>query len=153
MYFFKKLWVKTSVFESDLKTLLFSKTLSSCFWCSTGWIMKSSSSWNWLKIYVVVGASLWFLQTLSATLLSFYAFFSSRMIKIKSKRERRESCIPIFFVGGLSVWYSPKIGFAAAITAHLAFKEQWIPAFAIVTVCCSMTSWTATLSLSFILSN
>ena len=74
-------------------------------------------------------------------------------MNIRSKRDSKESCIPIFFVGGLSVWYYPNIGFAAAITAQRAFNEQWIPAFAIVTVCCYMTSWTATRSESFILSN
>jgi len=46
----------------------------------------------------------------------------------------------MFLVGGKSFWYSPYIGFAAAITEHLAFKLQCIPAFAIVTVYCSMTS-------------
>ena len=74
-------------------------------------------------------------------------------MKIRSKRESRESAIPIFFVGALSLWYSPYIGFAAAMTEQRAFKEQWIPALAIVTVCCYMTSCTATLSISFILSN
>ncbi|KAH3688520.1 hypothetical protein WICPIJ_000510 [Wickerhamomyces pijperi] len=39
------------------------------------------------------------------------------------------------------------------MTEHLAFKDVWIPALAIVTVCCSMTSWMATRSTSDILSN
>ena len=59
----------------------------------------------------------------------------------------------MFLVGGKSWTYSPYIGFAAAITEHLAFKLVWIPAFAIVTVYCSITSWMATLSSSLILSN
>ena len=42
---------------------------------------------------------------------------------------------------------------AAAITEHLAFKLVCIPALAIVTVYCSITSWIATLSSSLILSN
>lgn len=71
----------------------------------------------------------------------------------KSKRDRSESGRPMFFVGGKSRWYSPYIGFAAAKTPHLAFKLQWIPALAIVTVCYSITSWIATLSSSLILSN
>mmetsp|Transcript_984 Transcript_984/g.2916 ORF Transcript_984/g.2916 Transcript_984/m.2916 type:complete len:215 (+) Transcript_984:5005-5649(+) len=45
------------------------------------------------------------------------------------------------------------IGLAAATTEHLAFREVWIPALEMVTVCCSMTSWIATLSFSPILSN
>ena len=45
------------------------------------------------------------------------------------------------------------MGFAAAITEHLALRVAWIPALAIVTVCYSMTSCIATRSTSFILSN
>jgi hypothetical protein len=45
------------------------------------------------------------------------------------------------------------MGFAAAMTLQRALREVWIPAFAIVTVCCSITSWIATLSISLILSN
>lgn len=45
------------------------------------------------------------------------------------------------------------MGLAAASTLQRALREAWIPALAMVTVCCSMTSWMATRSMSFILSN
>lgn len=45
------------------------------------------------------------------------------------------------------------MGLAAAITEHLAFKEQLIPALEMVTVYYSIASWIATLSISSILSN
>ena len=45
------------------------------------------------------------------------------------------------------------MGFAAATTLQRAFRVVWMPALAMVTVCCSMTSWIATRSTSDILSN
>lgn len=45
------------------------------------------------------------------------------------------------------------MGFAAARIEHLAFSRAVIPALAKDTVCCSITSWIATLSFSSILSN
>ncbi|KAK2366914.1 Minichromosome maintenance (MCM2/3/5) family protein [Trifolium repens] len=47
----------------------------------------------------------------------------------------------------------PYMGFAAATTLQRALSDAWIPALAIVTVCCSITSCIATRSWSFILSN
>ena len=44
-------------------------------------------------------------------------------------------------------------GFAAARTAVLAFRDVVIPALAMLTVCCSITSWIAVRSNSSILSN
>lgn len=49
--------------------------------------------------------------------------------------------------------YLPYNGLAAAKIAARAFKLVVIPAFAIDTVCCSITSWIFVLSLSSILSN
>jgi hypothetical protein len=49
--------------------------------------------------------------------------------------------------------YVPLIGFAAAMTLHLAYKLVTIPAFDILIDYCSMASWILVLSLSFILSN
>merc|ERR1719431_1770142 len=49
--------------------------------------------------------------------------------------------------------YLPMTGLAAASTEHLAFNLAWIPALAIVTLPCSITSWMAVLSMSLILSN
>lgn len=95
----------------------------------------------------------WFFVTRSATFKSISRFFSSSTMKSKSNLLSSESGSPMFFVGGRSSWYSPYIGFEAAKTLHRAFKEQWIPALAIVTVCYSITSWIATRSDSFILSN
>lgn len=65
---------------------------------------------------------------------------------MRSNLDNRVSLIPILNDGDLLIWYSPYIGFAAANTEHLAFKETCIPALAIVTVCCSITSCMATLS-------
>mmetsp|Transcript_26743 Transcript_26743/g.50937 ORF Transcript_26743/g.50937 Transcript_26743/m.50937 type:complete len:214 (-) Transcript_26743:816-1457(-) len=45
------------------------------------------------------------------------------------------------------------MGLAAASTEQRAFREVWMPALAMVTVCCSITSWMATRSASAILSN
>jgi len=47
----------------------------------------------------------------------------------------------------------PYTGLAAASTEHLAFRRAWMPALAIVTLPCSITSWMAVLSMSDILSN
>ena len=47
----------------------------------------------------------------------------------------------------------PNLGFAAARTEHLEFNVAMIPAFAILTVCCSNASWSADLSSALILSN
>ena len=52
-----------------------------------------------------------------------------------------------------AVLYVPLIGFAAAITEHLAYKDVTIPAFEIEIDCYSMASWIEVLSWSFILSN
>mmetsp|Transcript_19489 Transcript_19489/g.42049 ORF Transcript_19489/g.42049 Transcript_19489/m.42049 type:complete len:287 (+) Transcript_19489:1953-2813(+) len=75
------------------------------------------------------------------------------MMKSKSKRERRESGIAMFCIGGNEGSYEPKTGLAAATTAQRALSDAWIPALEIVTVCCSITSWMATRSASSILSN
>lgn len=49
--------------------------------------------------------------------------------------------------------YVPLIGLAAAITAHLAFKDATIPAFEIDILYYSIASWIDVQSASFILSN
>mmetsp|Transcript_31772 Transcript_31772/g.69993 ORF Transcript_31772/g.69993 Transcript_31772/m.69993 type:complete len:259 (-) Transcript_31772:722-1498(-) len=45
------------------------------------------------------------------------------------------------------------MGLAAASTELRALRDAWMPALAMVTVCCSITSWIATRSFSDILSN
>mmetsp|Transcript_61325 Transcript_61325/g.159190 ORF Transcript_61325/g.159190 Transcript_61325/m.159190 type:complete len:217 (+) Transcript_61325:997-1647(+) len=47
----------------------------------------------------------------------------------------------------------PYFGFAAAVTAHREFSFTCMPAFAMVTHCCSIASWMATRSPAPILSN
>jgi hypothetical protein len=59
----------------------------------------------------------------------------------------------MFSWGDFVALYLPYKGLAAAKTEVLAFKEVVIPAFAMETVCYSMTSWMFVLSLSSILSN
>ena len=49
--------------------------------------------------------------------------------------------------------YLPPIGFAAAITLHLAYSVVTIPAFEIEILYCSIASCIDVLSFSFILSN
>ena len=71
----------------------------------------------------------------------------------RSNLDSNESGNFMFYDGGLSLIYSPYTGLAAAKTEHLALREQCIPAFAIVTVYCSIASCIATLSPSSILSN
>ena len=71
----------------------------------------------------------------------------------KSNLDNKESGMLMFLFGGKFLLYSPYKGLAAANTEHLAFKEWWVPALAIVMVYYSMASWMATLSNSFILSN
>lgn len=58
-----------------------------------------------------------------------------------------------FFCVVYCLLYLPYLGFAAAKTAVLAFNVVIIPAFVIETVCCSITSWIAVRSCSYILSN
>mmetsp|Transcript_22966 Transcript_22966/g.54897 ORF Transcript_22966/g.54897 Transcript_22966/m.54897 type:complete len:256 (+) Transcript_22966:1078-1845(+) len=77
----------------------------------------------------------------------------SRRMKRRSKRERSESGSPMFSVVLRVLSYDPYTGFAAATTLQRALREVWMPALAIVTVCCSITSWIATRSWSDILSN
>ena len=59
----------------------------------------------------------------------------------------------MFSWGDFVALYLPYNGFAAAKIEVLAFNEVVIPALAIETVYCSMTSWMLVLSRSSILSN
>mmetsp|Transcript_54291 Transcript_54291/g.161199 ORF Transcript_54291/g.161199 Transcript_54291/m.161199 type:complete len:370 (-) Transcript_54291:499-1608(-) len=86
-------------------------------------------------------------------LRSWSGSLASRMIKRRSKRESSESGSPMFCIGVRLVSYWPYTGLAAATTEQRALSDAWIPAFEIVTVCCSITSWIATRSASSILSN
>mmetsp|Transcript_46281 Transcript_46281/g.149163 ORF Transcript_46281/g.149163 Transcript_46281/m.149163 type:complete len:391 (-) Transcript_46281:521-1693(-) len=79
--------------------------------------------------------------------------FLSRMMKRRSKRERSESGIPMFAIALWFLSYEPHTGFAAATTEQRALSDACMPALAMVTVCCSITSWMATRSASTILSN
>jgi hypothetical protein len=91
--------------------------------------------------------------TCLAKAISFNSFTWSRSKNNKSNLERRAAG-RLMFSCGLSFWlYLPYNGFAAAKIEVLAFKEVVIPALAIDTVYCSITSWIFVLSLSSILSN
>mmetsp|Transcript_26253 Transcript_26253/g.84784 ORF Transcript_26253/g.84784 Transcript_26253/m.84784 type:complete len:269 (-) Transcript_26253:732-1538(-) len=79
--------------------------------------------------------------------------FVSRMVKSRSKRERSESGMPMLAMGVRFRLYEPKTGLAAATTEQRALSEACMPALAMVTVCCSITSCSATRSASIILSN
>mmetsp|Transcript_7124 Transcript_7124/g.12162 ORF Transcript_7124/g.12162 Transcript_7124/m.12162 type:complete len:279 (-) Transcript_7124:698-1534(-) len=115
---------------------------SSVFVCR-GW----PSSWR-------AGRYRWLRRTWSAIMRSRSGSISSRIMYTRSKRDRSESCSPTFACTGLLLLYLPPyMGLAAASTEQRAFRDAWMPALAIVTVPCSMTSWMATRSLSLILSN
>ena len=75
---------------------------------------------------------------------------------IMQRTSKRDNIGSLKFVLSLKLFpsiYRPFIGFAAAITLHLAFKLVTIPAFDIEIVCCYIASWIEVLSISFILSN
>ena len=63
----------------------------------------------------------------------------SSRINIRSNLERRAAGRLMFFYGVYDLLYRENKGFAAAKTDVLAFRVVVRPAFAIDTVCCSMT--------------
>uniref|UniRef100_A0A7C9ELW2 Uncharacterized protein n=1 Tax=Opuntia streptacantha TaxID=393608 RepID=A0A7C9ELW2_OPUST len=71
----------------------------------------------------------------------------------RSNLDKRAGGRLIFSAGVLRRSYLPQAGLAAARTAVLAFSEVVIPALAMLTVCCSITSCIAVRSDSSILSN
>jgi hypothetical protein len=75
------------------------------------------------------------------------------MIKIRSNLDNKAAGKFKFLWIVSRLLYLPYSGFAAARTETLAFKDVVIPAFAIETVCCYITSCMAVLSYSLILSN
>ena len=84
---------------------------------------------------------------------SIYSFASSLITHNMSKRESIGSERSTFCLNDSWELYLPWIGFAAAITEHLALKEVTIPALEIEILCCYIASWIDVLSCSFILSN
>ena len=75
-----------------------------------------------------------------ANSLSFSTSGLSSITNIKSKRERIGEGKSIWFAKVLYWSNVPNLGFAAARTEHLVFNVAMIPAFAILTVCCSNAS-------------
>ena len=82
-----------------------------------------------------------------------YLLHSSTITKNKSNLLIIGALISIFIFNGLVLSYLPKTGLAAAKILVLVIKVAWIPALAILIVCCSIDSWIATWSLTSILSN
>lgn len=74
-------------------------------------------------------------------------------MNIRSNLDNKAAGKLIFWCGVYFLLYLPYKGLAAAKIDVRAFKVVVIPALAILTVCYSITSWIAVLSLSFILSN
>mmetsp|Transcript_48038 Transcript_48038/g.109107 ORF Transcript_48038/g.109107 Transcript_48038/m.109107 type:complete len:326 (+) Transcript_48038:268-1245(+) len=66
---------------------------------------------------------------------------------------RMGSVSSTFSLSGTEESYTPPMGFAAAITAHLACSDVTMPAFDTLMDCCSMASWMEVRSCSDILSN
>ncbi len=77
----------------------------------------------------------------------------SNKINTKSNLESNAGGKLIFLWIEIFLLYLPYKGLAAAKIAVLAFNDVVIPALAIETVYCSITSWIDVLSYSFILSN
>ena len=88
-----------------------------------------------------------------ANKLSLISSLVSRSKNIKSNLDNNAAGKLIFAWGVNFLSYLPYEGLAAASTDVLVFKVAVMPAFAMETVYCSMTSWIAVLSWSFILSN
>ncbi len=65
------------------------------------------------------------------------------MSNLDSRGGGKSICSAIVFIGS----YLPNLGFAAANIEHLEFNVAIIPAFAMVTVCCSIASCIADVSL------
>ena len=63
----------------------------------------------------------------------------SRMSHIRSKRDSSAAGRAMFSAGERRVSYRPHAGFAAARTVVRVFRVVVIPAFAMLTVCCSIT--------------
>mmetsp|Transcript_63592 Transcript_63592/g.201109 ORF Transcript_63592/g.201109 Transcript_63592/m.201109 type:complete len:286 (-) Transcript_63592:1146-2003(-) len=95
----------------------------------------------------------WTCTTCCASAVSASDSGLSRMSQRRSKRERRAAGSAMFSDGVLLRFHREKAGLAAASTAVRAFREVVMPALAMDTVCCSITSWMAVRSLSSILSN
>lgn len=61
-------------------------------------------------------------------------------MKRRSNRESSESGMATLTAALLDASYMPYTGLAAASTEQRALSDVWMPALAMVTVCCSMTS-------------
>uniref|UniRef100_A0A0A9EEE1 Uncharacterized protein n=1 Tax=Arundo donax TaxID=35708 RepID=A0A0A9EEE1_ARUDO len=64
----------------------------------------------------------------------------SRINQRRSKRDKSAGGRFMFSAGVLLISYLPHAGFAAARIAVLALREVVMPALAMLTVCCSITS-------------
>ena len=106
-----------------------------------------SIAWFW------VSASCRREMTFAAMALSFSASITSRMRKIRSNRDRIVVWKSMFSAAERRSSKLPKTGLAAARTEQREFNMVVIPALAMEIVCCSIASWIATRSSSFILSN
>lgn len=93
------------------------------------------------------------LTTNSANCLSCIGSNSSLTTQRMSKRDKMGSERLTFSENVILGSYRPPIGLAAAITAHLAWRDVTRPAFEMDMDCCSMASWMDVRSWSFILSN
>lgn len=74
-------------------------------------------------------------------------------MKIKSNLDNKAAGKLMFLCNVYFLLYRPYKGLAAASIDVLALRVVVIPALAIETVCCYITSWIAVLSYSSILSN
>uniref|UniRef100_A0AAG5CRG8 Uncharacterized protein n=1 Tax=Anopheles atroparvus TaxID=41427 RepID=A0AAG5CRG8_ANOAO len=90
--------------------------------------------------------------TCLARVMSRFWSCSSFTMKIMSKRDRIVGIKSMFSSPFVSS-HRPKMELAAASTEQREFSVVVMPAFAIEIVCCSIASWIATRSSSFILSN
>jgi len=110
-------------------------SISSCSGTNSGWLLKWLPTTNLASISSLTGSTVSF--TTHNT----------------SNRDKIGSVSSTFCWNGIVGLYLPRMGLAAATTAHRALKVVTIPALEIEIDCCSIASWIDVRSASFILSN
>lgn len=117
-------------------------------------ILAPSSVWISSPNYLILGWDfICEFNTNVASASSSASVFSSLIVVSKSNLDRIGSVKSTLSLKFLFDWYTPPIGFAAAITEHLACNDVTIPALEIDIDYYSIASWIEVLSCSFILSN
>ena len=126
IYFLRKIGLTISCSPSAVLILMKTAELLFSSASMSSWTTKSPLMLFRALFRVFYSSELdcqeWLRITLSAILASLRGSFSSRTTNNRSNLDKRLSGRPMFLAAGILQSQSPQMGFAAAITAHLAFS-------------------------------